>query len=615
MIGNPGPSRAGTGLAVGTSLPVFLVLLAFLPPTVYWLDAPEFVAAAAQLGQPHPPGHPVVTLLVKAFLLVPAGPADFRANLFSAVLGAVAAGLTALLASDMAEQAGAGRRVAIAAGLAAGLGFGLCRSAAIQSLSVEVYTLNAALVIGAFVLALRLPGDARAGGAVALLLALGLANHHFLTVLAMPAVAVAYLRRATAWKSLAIGGAIAAIAVTGCYGLLVARSLAGAWPAWADAGSLSGLLWVASARVFAGSLGGHEVEAGGVVGNAFKAAVLVTDDLSPLGVALAAGGLVALALGRRHRALAAIALLVGGSLASKVAMGILDPDNPDDHGYFLVAVAGTAALAAACGGAVVAAAIRRTGLGRGALAGLGIAGLAGVAAVPPIPGLDLAAERSAFSDTVVLSRFLADRMPTGTVLMVSHFPVFFLAEHDALVDGVRPDVSVVQQGFVGRARGGRDYAAHVALAEPGLAPLANAYLATGELSWPEVRLLSYRRPVRFEASPDLHAPMSDVRYAGWTFAVFSPDGGIRPAPDQDVASFLDALRRVVPGWPEVELETRRVLMRNLASSADWLARSGWRDAARSMVDAALELNPVDRTLKAMRDRLEAASLAPPAGGS
>jgi len=604
-----GRSGASPWTALAAGVAAFLLYAALLPQSVGWLDAPELLAAGSNLAQPHPPGHPAFVAALKAFLLLPAGDAAFRGNLFSAVLGAVAAALTAAIAGVLATSAAgdrAPRWTIEAAALSAGLGLAACGSAAIQSLSLEVYTLNAALSLGALLLAILRPGDARAAVPVAAMLGLGLANHHLLTVLAMPGLAVAWLRRGCL-RGVAIGAAAAILVAAGTYAFLAARSAAGAWPAWADASSLDGLLWVASARVFAGSVGGFGE--GGIAANAASAPALVAQVLSPLAPALAAWACVALWRRGGGRPAAAVALLVAGSLASKVMMGILDPDNPDDHGYFLAAMAGTTALAAAGAAALVGAAARlRPGAARAAIGAGGVACLAGTAVFPAAAGAPVLEERSHEPDTAAVGRVAFGDAPVRSALLLSHYPVFFLATERGAVEGARPDVTVVQQGFNRRARGGGAYAARVASDDPDLAGLAGAFVSTGALDWGEVVRLAGRRPVGVEADPDLRAPLGDLRFAGWTWEV-AP--GAPPDPAGAAArarAHVDALRRAAPAWPRPGTETRRVLLRNLAASATWLSGRGEGEAASVLLAAAAELAPNDATVRAMRT---GAVLAPP----
>src|SRR4249919_1730600 len=56
-------------------------------------DTPKFQFIGYVLGTPHPPGYPLYVLLSRAFVALPIGTIAYRANLFSAVMAAVACAL------------------------------------------------------------------------------------------------------------------------------------------------------------------------------------------------------------------------------------------------------------------------------------------------------------------------------------------------------------------------------------------------------------------------------------------------------------------------------------------------------------------------------------------
>lgn len=604
-----GAGRTPDVLAVGAAAAVvFLVHLFALPQDPFWLDAPEFIAAALGWGQVHPPGHPAAMPLLRGWLLAPLGSIAFRANAFSAFFGALTAsgvGMLTLVLSRPSPSA----RIPRALGAATTVAFGLCASSVIQSMSVEIYTLNAALILWAAVLAVRLGGDARAAGLCGVLVGLGLANHHFLTVLAMPALLALFLHRQglrrgllTAWPA----PVMALLVAAATYLYLPARSHG--WPTWSDASTLSGTLWIASARVFAGSLGGFVDPVGGLARNAGMALRLLGEVLTWPGLLLAVLGLWRLGTGRRPWIAVGLGLLILGSLASKVAMGLLDPDNPDDHGYFLAAIAGLVVAQAVGLGTLIEGFAAK---GRAASTTVAIVAIAAMAALPLPTGLLTLRDRAGQREAAPVMDLVWRDLPPRTVAFVSHYPIHFMTQYDQAVEGTRPDVTVVQQSFYSRARGGRYYASRIAERDGDLQPLVRAFLARGTLDWGQLRHLAERRPVRFEADPDLVLPFGDLEPAGWMFAVRhgtdAPAAGAASATDAAApAPTLDplaSLRAGLPRWPMLGTETRRVVLRFLASSALWLDASGDRPEALRRVEAALELNPVDATLRAMRARM------------
>jgi len=185
-------------------------------PTVTLEDSGELIVAADYLGVPHPPGYPVWTLLAWVFRTVLQG-AQFRGypnpawavGISSAFFGALACGLLALLVSrsgsDMVERMErhrgrpglpALRRMAMHAGVTAGLLFAFSPVLWSQSTIAEVYSLNAAFFMGILVLLyrwMRNPDSAGTLWALGLVLGLGLTNHQTLLFLAPALVAAVYL--------------------------------------------------------------------------------------------------------------------------------------------------------------------------------------------------------------------------------------------------------------------------------------------------------------------------------------------------------------------------------------------------------------------------------------
>ncbi|MBM3860645.1 MAG: DUF2723 domain-containing protein [Verrucomicrobia bacterium] len=90
--------------AGATTLSVFLVYFVTLAPSVALEDSGALVTAAWSLGVPRSPGHPLWTLSGWVWThLFPLGNVAWRLNLFSAVCGALAAGLMVLLVSRSAR--------------------------------------------------------------------------------------------------------------------------------------------------------------------------------------------------------------------------------------------------------------------------------------------------------------------------------------------------------------------------------------------------------------------------------------------------------------------------------------------------------------------------------
>lgn len=578
---------------------VMLVGLGALPGSVQWLDAPEFLAAGWNLGLPHPPGHPSFLMVLRSVLGIPVGSIAFRGNLVSLVFAVLATAFVTWLGRDAARRAGAGESAAAWGGLVGGLVFGLGGSTMLQSLSLEVYTASCACTLAALWWLCRFPGDVRAWSAAAVVVALGLGNHHLLVLLAFPAFFVA-LGPIGSWRRLGIPVAVGALVLVAVHLYLPVRGAREAWPAWAGTTTWDGILWYVSAKVFAGSLGGYEAAHATWYGNAGLALGLWMDALSPpnlLAAVLGAWGLFR--MGAPRPALALV-LLVIGNLPSKVAMGILDPSNADDHGYFLPAIAGLSALA---GGGLGAWIERVRGLQRPWAARV----LALVTVLCPLAAWWTSGHREVLARTASAEdlREVTDaiwrELPPRAVWLPSHYPVHFGMMAAQMVEGARPDVTQVQQSLYSRARGGGWYAAQVARRDPSLARLCGAFLMEGVIRWDLVRDLALDRPVRFQASDDLSIPLREIAWDGWSFQVL-PAADVR-SPDRRVRDHLAMLEGLSLGGPPLGVETRRVILRHLATTAGWLAGQGALGAARQLLDLALEMAPRDRMLRAIRSSL------------
>src|SRR5262249_34067490 len=134
-------------------------------------DTPKFQFLGYVLGTAHPPGYPLYVLLTHLFVKLPIRTIAYRANLFSAVMAAVAC----VLAYAGARQMAAARWAAAGASLGLAAGASFWRS----GLIAEVYSLAAVMV--ALTIVLLLMWSAR-GGSAYLLAAVaafsaGLGNH------------------------------------------------------------------------------------------------------------------------------------------------------------------------------------------------------------------------------------------------------------------------------------------------------------------------------------------------------------------------------------------------------------------------------------------------------
>jgi Protein of unknown function (DUF2723) len=151
-------------------------------------DTPKFQFIGYVLGIPHPPGYPLYVLLSHAFVALPIGTIAYRANLFSAVMAALACSLVYVIG----RQLGARRWSSLCAALGLATGASFWRSAVFA----EVYSLGAVMAALAIALLLAWAAQMSTGRLLATIgaFAFGLGNH--LTIVGMaPAVAVYVVAR------------------------------------------------------------------------------------------------------------------------------------------------------------------------------------------------------------------------------------------------------------------------------------------------------------------------------------------------------------------------------------------------------------------------------------
>ncbi len=191
---NPRPLRRLAPIAL--ALIVFGVYARTLGTHVGRADTFEFQVVAPTLGIAHPTGYPLMVILGKLFSLLPIGSTAFRVNLTSAVLAASA---TVVVYALIAQLSGR-RLIAFVAALA----FAASRVVWSQAIVVEVYALNAVIAGVALRLLVGSPpppspsgrgaGGEGGGEVYALSLALGLGlSHHLTTILLLPALVLAIL--------------------------------------------------------------------------------------------------------------------------------------------------------------------------------------------------------------------------------------------------------------------------------------------------------------------------------------------------------------------------------------------------------------------------------------
>ncbi len=592
-------------------------------PGPSWLDSGELIAAARELGGIHPPGHPAWLSLAGMAEWLPLGPHAARLAWLSALAGGLSVALVVRIGRLRLGPLGS-RPIAGLWALAAGLTLAASASLWIVGDRVEVYTLALLGNLWALYAALRagdavsdLPaGEAPGRGVIAPLVevavavALGLLNHHYVTFFALPAVIVAAwpaLRRIASQRPRALGACVGIGAVLGLgYLALVLRAHADTELRWGDPGHLHGLWDTVTARHFQRSV----TESGAPIGaNLLILFGAVGDGLGAPLVTLGAVGLAVGAL-RRDRGQLALWLALLGGLMTKGLMHI-DTRNPDDHGYILLAVAAIALGVAELGGLL----FRRVPNPghRGSLAArLTLAGaplvilLAGLQASSLLgrPDLDL-------SDLQAPDRIDAHLRATvspGSLYLSNYYGLQFNEQAFRVAEGRRPDMVAAHLSFrLGDTDGGRAWQRWFATRYPAFADLA---IAAGKLGRTPVGNILERiehENIYAEQDPEGRLPAGIYDFGGLAHRLLP---SAERALDYDLTRrrgrherIWSALYSDLGDSATAVVQTRAVLLWQHALQVAHALRRGWMVLARSELQRALRLAPSDRLLTRLGERV------------
>ncbi len=213
----------------------FIVYLISLAPTVTLEDCGELAVASDYLGVPHPPGYPIWTIITWIFTKIfsfvtyqgQPNPA-WSVALASAVFGALAAGITAMLICrsgyDMLKELRKSSHVAHLTsekticwigGVVGSLLFAFTPVMWSQSVIVEVYSLNALFLVLIFLLTyqwMSRPSD-HLLYLTAFIFGLGMTNYQVLLLAALPLVFAIFMRDTKLFRDFLITGAPIGLAV------------------------------------------------------------------------------------------------------------------------------------------------------------------------------------------------------------------------------------------------------------------------------------------------------------------------------------------------------------------------------------------------------------------
>ena len=560
----------------------------------YWLDGGELVAASVNLDIAHPPGHPLAILWGKLFCFLPFGTLAFRVALGQAVAAAIAAGFLFSAIDTTVRALGVDRdRIAIPVALG---GTWLVVTAPgwwFQAVRPEVYALQAMLVCIAIERLVRLEAawpthDLRPLYASTLALGLGLANHHLVAFLVLPALAPTLARVYRARGSRPLASAMLGLCA---YVYLPVRAATDPPANLGHPTDLANLWWVVSARVYAHHMG---LEAEQPLGErVLDVGLLLADNLHLVTMILALTGFYAMVRTPGARRLGLLwGAIVIVNLGARAWLGSVR-SNPDILGYMMPGLAGIGALATAFVGAVLSRVMHRED---------GTVRTTALVVALVTAGLGLAQLKSS-ADDASLARFHATddfddervrRLPYRAVVIAHDPQTVFRHWSVQATERTRPDVVLVPMPFLGYP--GMTQA--LADREPFLADLLRGVMIEGELRQPDLQTLATRGPLLVEM--DLRVPLGlyETLVPGSLYYEAVDAGATETDVREAAGVHAAAIDRLYAhlGDDARETETKNQLLWRHYVDALYFAAVGSRDAGREAVRRGLAIQPEAREL-------------------
>ncbi|MGE3633181.1 MAG: DUF2723 domain-containing protein [Sandaracinaceae bacterium] len=613
------PNARLFALALAAGVP-FAAYLATASAYDYWLDGGEFTAQAVFLDIAHPPGHPLAGLLGKLACLLPLGPIPLRVALAQAVCAAVAAGFLYRALDTTVRALGVLRDRAVVP-LALGGTWLVSLSYAwwFQAVRPEVYALQAALVAIALERVVALEAswpthDVRPLYVAFLALGLGLANHHLVAFLVLPALAPTLARvfRVRGARPLWICAGALAMGLL-AYVYLPLRAGTDPPANLGDPTSPARLFWVVSARVYAHDMGTEAVQPLGerfldvflILGRNLANVWPATDDLGQVLRALFAVGLTLVAIyaalrtpGARRIGLV-WTLVLTVSIGARAWLGSVR-SNPDILGYLLPGIAAVGAMWIALV-AVIIARIGQRPDGTPRTAATLVAICIACAGLAQLKASSAQASLASFRATDAFDEERVRRLPENAVVVAHQPQTVFRHWAVNATERARPDVTLVPMPFLGYPGVVEGLTAH----DPEVAELLRGYLLHGELRQPDVQSLAARRPLLIEMDIGVPVELYETLVPeGMYYSVL--DGG---ATDTDVLeaaipheATLDRLYREL-GTEVFEIETANHLLWVHYMDALYYAAVGAREPARRAVQRGLAIEPETVELQRLGEAL------------
>lgn len=162
----------------GTALLSAIVYVLTCAPGLYYTDSGELSAAASVLGVAHPTGYPLFTLLAHLWTFLPFSSVVGGLNIFNAIVMACAAGgLTAVTAEVLKRTSNTSTTTRWLVADATALVAAFSTTIWAQATTIEVYALNALLLVLALLATLRSGNNAAYTALAGLVVGLMIANH------------------------------------------------------------------------------------------------------------------------------------------------------------------------------------------------------------------------------------------------------------------------------------------------------------------------------------------------------------------------------------------------------------------------------------------------------
>ncbi len=572
-------------------------------PTIGWLDSPEFVAQAASLGVAHSPGHPLPALLGRLATLFPIGDIVWRVNLMSSLCAALAIAsffyCIRLFLSISAPALHKNWRTILAATIAMLLACSWAVWA--NATRAEVYALQALLLALSLYFILRYvvedhPRDLFGASFSA---ALGLANHHvMMLMLFVPGLVFLFARSRR--PSLAQIKYSLFIGLTGLSALLYLplRSLAHPLVNFGAPHTLERFIWTLRGAAFSKSVAGAHVS------SPFLDSLQILSALSAsLSLPLLLLAFIGIFTGVQKPKLRPLSLFLCSVLALCITLRVLlgfDPSTADHHAYLLPALMVLFLFTA-----------------------LGIAQLCqwathAVRPLPTAPALALFAIAliipiqlwSNWQKSNLASSWGADEvarwelrtLPPRSLVLTAYFQTTFRQWALQVVDGARPDISLLDRSFLGYP-GMPEEAMH---ADPSLTDLIRAPLRPGVPSpMALLQATAKARPVFVQLHPSVDLALQRAVLPAGPFARFVGSGlGVDDALIADRLARRQLQAIVKRGSPAEQHEAVGTLLWHDATRLDQYCTLGQRENAAEVYRQALTIAPRDEMLHEMALRCQ-----------